>query len=66
MCILGRLGVTSALVALAKTESNNMKELIARVLNAICKQQVSAQSAGPQCKRTGRLLNAICYRQGNS
>jgi len=28
-------------VALSKTESKNMKELIARVLNAVCKHQVS-------------------------
>lgn len=32
-------GITSALVALSKTESNNSKELIARVLNAICNLQ---------------------------
>lgn len=30
-------GATSALVALSKTESKNMKELIARVINAFCK-----------------------------
>merc|ERR1719277_2395783 len=35
--ILGRLGVTSALVSLSKTESDNLRELIARVLNALCK-----------------------------
>ena len=34
---LGRLGVTSALVSLSKTESENLRELIARVLNALCK-----------------------------
>jgi len=34
---LCQYGATSALVALAKTESKNMKELIARVLNAFCK-----------------------------
>jgi tetratricopeptide (TPR) repeat protein len=33
------LGVTSALVALAKTESKNLKELIARVLNSMCKHR---------------------------
>lgn len=33
------LGITSALVALSKTESNNSKELIARVMNAICNLQ---------------------------
>lgn len=37
--ILGSMGITSALVALSKTESNNLKELIARVLNAVCSQQ---------------------------
>ena len=35
---LAHLGVTSALAALAKNESNNMRELIGRVLNAICQQ----------------------------
>ncbi len=30
-------GVTSALVAMSKTESPNIRELIARVLNALCK-----------------------------
>ena len=34
---LGRLGVTSALVSLSKTESQNLRELIARVMNALCK-----------------------------
>ena len=34
---LCQYGATSALVALSKTESKNMKELIARVLNAFCK-----------------------------
>ncbi|XP_044739073.1 protein unc-45 homolog B [Chrysoperla carnea] len=37
--ILAKEGVTSALVALSKTESNNSKELIARVFNAICAEQ---------------------------
>merc|ERR1711970_1639471 len=36
---LCQYGATSALAALAKTESNNMKELIARVLNAFCQHQ---------------------------
>lgn len=36
---LAKAGVTSALVCLAKTESQNSKELIARVFNAICSQQ---------------------------
>lgn len=37
--ILGEEGITSALVALSKTESDNSKELIARVFNALCNQQ---------------------------
>ena len=37
ICTIASLGVTSALVALAKTESLNMRELIGRVMNAICK-----------------------------
>lgn len=35
---LAKAGVTSALVALAKNESQNTRELIARVFNAICSQ----------------------------
>eukprot|EP00090_Calanus_glacialis_P004732 TRINITY_DN13559_c0_g1_i1.p1 TRINITY_DN13559_c0_g1~~TRINITY_DN13559_c0_g1_i1.p1 ORF type:complete len:1002 (-),score=408.50 TRINITY_DN13559_c0_g1_i1:92-3097(-) len=34
---IAKMGVTSALVSLSKTESHNMRELIARVLNAVCK-----------------------------
>uniref|UniRef100_A0A1B0FL09 Protein unc-45 homolog B n=1 Tax=Glossina morsitans morsitans TaxID=37546 RepID=A0A1B0FL09_GLOMM len=34
--VLANEGITTALCALAKTESDNSKELIARVLNAIC------------------------------
>jgi len=37
--VLCNYGATAALVALSKTESENMKELIARVLNAFCKHQ---------------------------
>lgn len=37
--VLANEGITTALVALAKTESDNSKELIARVLNAVCGQQ---------------------------
>jgi len=37
IAIVANLGVTSALSALSKTESLNMRELIGRVLNAICK-----------------------------
>lgn len=36
--ILGKAGVTTALVALAKTESPNSKELISRVFNALCSE----------------------------
>ncbi|XP_043262644.1 protein unc-45 homolog B [Colletes gigas] len=36
---LAKAGVTSALVSLSKTESQNSRELIARVFNAICSQQ---------------------------
>ncbi|XP_076753558.1 unc-45 myosin chaperone [Xylocopa sonorina] len=36
---LAKAGVTTALVALSKTESQNSRELIARVFNAICSQQ---------------------------
>lgn len=37
-CILADEGVTTALVALAKTESENSREMIARVFNAICQE----------------------------
>lgn len=37
--ILAKVGVTTGLVALAKTESHNSKELIARVFNSICSLQ---------------------------
>lgn len=36
---LAEAGVTTALVALSKTESDNSKEMIARVFNAICAEQ---------------------------
>ncbi|XP_070153538.1 protein unc-45 homolog B [Polyergus mexicanus] len=39
LCALTKAGVTSALVSLAKTDSQNSRELIARVFNAICSQQ---------------------------
>lgn len=39
LCSLAKAGVTSALVSLAKTDSQNSKELIARVFNALCSQQ---------------------------
>lgn len=35
---LGKANVTTALVALSKTESNNSKELISRVFNALCSE----------------------------
>ncbi|XP_065335545.1 protein unc-45 homolog B [Cloeon dipterum] len=37
--VLAKEGVTTALVALARTESHNCRELIGRVFNAICSQQ---------------------------
>ncbi|KAK7872199.1 hypothetical protein R5R35_001759 [Gryllus longicercus] len=37
--VLAKEGVTSALVALSKTESANSKELISRVFNALCSLQ---------------------------
>ncbi|XKL64377.1 hypothetical protein PGB90_004463 [Kerria lacca] len=37
--ILGKLGLTTALVALSKIDSDNCKELICRVFNALCGQQ---------------------------
>lgn len=37
--VLGNEGITSALVALSKTESHNSRELIARVFNALCAMQ---------------------------
>nr|BAG30786.1 similar to CG2708-PA [Papilio xuthus] len=39
LTVLCKAGVTTALVALSKTESHNSKELIARVFNAICSLQ---------------------------
>lgn len=39
LTILAEEGITTALVALSKTESPNSKELISRVLNALCSMQ---------------------------
>lgn len=39
ICTIAKAGVTSALVSLAKTDSENSRELISRVFNAICGQQ---------------------------
>ncbi|XP_050666566.1 protein unc-45 homolog B [Leptidea sinapis] len=39
LTVLCKAGVTTGLVALAKTESHNSRELIARVFNAICSLQ---------------------------
>ncbi|XP_058978568.1 protein unc-45 homolog B-like [Musca domestica] len=39
IAVLANEGITTALVALSKTESNNSRELIARVLNAVCSLQ---------------------------
>lgn len=36
LTILAEEGITTALVALSKTESHNSRELIARVMNALC------------------------------
>jgi len=36
-CLIAQYGAASALVNLSKTESANMRELICRVMNAICK-----------------------------
>ncbi|KAJ1520262.1 hypothetical protein ONE63_004467 [Megalurothrips usitatus] len=38
LIVLANEGITSALVALSKTESHNSKELIARIFNAICSE----------------------------
>lgn len=38
VCALAEEGVTTALVALSKTESDNSREMIARVFNAICQE----------------------------
>lgn len=37
--VLGREGVTAALVSLSKTESPNSRELISRVFNSLCSEQ---------------------------
>lgn len=37
--VLAKEGVTSALVALSRTDSHNCRELIGRVFNAICSMQ---------------------------
>lgn len=58
MTLLCDEGITSALVTLSKTDSNNSKELIARVLNALCNlqelrgkivQQGGAKALLPMC-----------------
>lgn len=52
-------GITSALVALSKTESNNSKELIARVLNAICNLQ---EMRGKVVQQGGaKALLPLCF-----
>ena len=40
--------------ALSKTESKNMKELIGRVLNAVCNQQVREAAKKSATERVGR------------
>ncbi|KAM7364628.1 unc-45 myosin chaperone [Cochliomyia hominivorax] len=51
--VLVNEGITTALVALSKTESDNSKELIARVLNAVCSLQEMrgkvVQDGGVKC-----------------
>ncbi|KAF7987508.1 hypothetical protein HCN44_003270 [Aphidius gifuensis] len=51
LILLANAGVTTALVALSKTDSQNSKELIARVFNAICSQQE---------------VRGICVQQGGA
>lgn len=52
-------GIVSALVALSKTESNNSKELIARVLNAICNLQ---EMRGKVVQQGGaKALLPLCF-----
>lgn len=59
LVVLAEEGITSALVALSKTESVNSKELIARVLNAVCSMQelrgLVVQHGG------GKALLPLCF-----
>lgn len=60
LTMLTDLGITSALVALSKTESDNSKELIARVLNAICNQQ---ELRGKVVQQGGaKALLPLCFK----
>ncbi|OQR67252.1 protein unc-45B-like [Tropilaelaps mercedesae] len=51
--ILAETGVTTALVALSKTDSKNSREIIARIFNAMCEQQdlrgIVVQQGGARC-----------------
>lgn len=59
IAMLTDLGITSALVALSKTESNNSKELIARVMNAICNLQ---EMRGKVVQQGGaKALLPLCF-----
>lgn len=58
--MLTDLGITSALVALSKTESDNSKELIARVLNSICNLQ---EVRGKVVQQGGaKALLPLCFK----
>lgn len=53
-------GITTALVALSKTESDNSKELIARVLNALCNLQ---ELRGKIVQQGGaKALLPLCFK----
>lgn len=60
IAMLTDAGLTSALVALSKTESNNSKELISRVLNAICNLQ---EMRGKVVQQGGaKALLPLCFK----
>lgn len=62
LTVLTDEGITTALIALSKTESNNSKELIARVLNAICNLQ---ELRGKVVQQGGaKALLPLCF-EGN-
>ncbi|KAL9698525.1 hypothetical protein quinque_001966 [Culex quinquefasciatus] len=65
--VLANEGVTSGLVALCKTESENSKEMIARVFNALCSEQevrgkVVQQGGAKDCNSLENFeaLMALC------
>ena len=63
---LCKYGATSALAALAKTESNNMKELIARVLNAFCQHQLRPRHAHEYSCSIVLLVSPACESYATS